>query len=65
MLQMLCFTKKGFYVVHINIHYLYPKLDEIQLMLSNNQTIDCVCVCETYLDSTFVIVKYLLMTILH
>ena len=48
---MFCFTKKGFHVVHINIHYLYPKLDEIKLRLSNNNTFDCVC--ETFLDSTF------------
>jgi len=42
-----------FGVLHINIHYLYPKLDEIKLILSNNNTVDCFCVCETFLDSTF------------
>ena len=30
MLQMFRITKKGFHVLHINIHYLYPKLDENQ-----------------------------------
>ena len=62
---MFCFTKKGFHVVHINIHYLYPKLDEIKLILSNNNTIDCVCVCETFLDSTFCDSEISINDILH
>ena len=33
------FEKKGLSIVHLNIHYLYPKLDEIKV-LTNYQNID-------------------------
>jgi len=43
---------KGLHIVHLSIHYILPKLDDIQIVLSQNPNIDCLCVCETYLDST-------------
>ena len=46
------FSKKGLKIVHLNIHYLYPKLDEIKLTLSK-QDIDILCLCETFLNDTF------------
>ena len=46
------FRSKGLKIVHLNIHYLYPKLDEIKLLLSN-QDIDILCLCETFLNDTF------------
>ena len=46
------FNKKGLKIVHLNIHFLYPKIDEIKLMLSQN-TFDILCICETFLNETF------------
>ena len=46
------FQQKGVHIVHLNIHYLYPKLDEIKLLLSS-QNIDILCLCETFLNDSF------------
>ena len=43
---------KELHIVHLNIHYVLPKLDEIQIVQSQNPTIDCLFMCETVLDST-------------
>jgi len=42
---------KWLHIVHLNIHYVLPKLDEIQSVLSQNPHIDCLCMCETCLDN--------------
>ena len=39
---------KGLHIVHLNIHYVLPKLDEIQSVLSQNPNIDCLCMCEPF-----------------
>ena len=39
--------------MHINIHYLYSKLDELKILLSNQTNIDVLCICETFLNDTF------------
>ena len=46
------FGKKGLHIAHLNIHFLYPKLDEIKF-LTNNQNIDIFCLCETFLNHQF------------
>ena len=46
------FEKKGLHIAHLNIHYLYPKLDEVKL-LTNYQNIDIFCLCETFLNQQF------------
>ena len=50
------FNTKGLKIVHLNIHYLYPKLDEIKLILSQ-QDIDILCLCETFLNETFLTIE--------
>ena len=47
------FSGKGLNIVHLNIHYLYPKIDEIRLLASQHQNIDIFCFCETFLNDTF------------
>ena len=51
------FEKKGLHIAHLNVHYLYPKLDEVKL-LTNYQNIDIFCLCETFLTSNFLIMSY-------
>ena len=46
------FEKKGMKKFHLNVHYLYPKLDEIKLILSQHN-VDILCLCETFLNETF------------
>ena len=46
------FSEKGLKIVHLNVHYLYPKLDEIKIILAN-QNIDILCLSETFLNNTF------------
>ena len=47
------FGRKGLNIIHLNIHYLYPKLDEIKIMLTQQQSIHIICLCETFLNDTF------------
>ena len=47
------FTKCGLKVMHINIHYLFPKFDEIKILLGQNPDIDILCLCETFLNDSF------------
>ena len=47
------FNKKGLHMMHLNIHYLYPKLDEIKVILSQQPNIHIICLCETFLNETF------------
>lgn len=44
---------KGLHFCHLNIHYLYPKLDEIKTLLHNQTNIDILCLCETFLHDKF------------
>ena len=46
-----CFRKKGLQILHLNVHYLYTKLDDIKLLVSQHTNIDIMCFCETFLDS--------------
>ena len=43
---------KMFSVLHLNIHFLYLKLDEIKLLNFDNQ-LDVHCLCETFLNVSF------------
>ena len=45
--------EKGLHIVHLNINHLYSKLDELKLHISNNNNIDCVCICGTFLNNTY------------
>ena len=47
------FPEKGLHFTHLNIHYLYPKLDQIKLLLHNQDNIDILCLCETFLNKEF------------
>lgn len=40
---------KGLNIFHLNIHFLYSKLDEIKV-LNSDQKFDILCFCETFLD---------------
>ena len=35
------------------MHYLYPKLDQIKLLLHEQGNIDKLCLCETFLNEEF------------
>ena len=47
------FQNKGLNIMHLNIHYLYPKLDELKILLSQKAEIDIICLCETFLNDEF------------
>ena len=47
------FKQNGLNVMHLNIHYLYSKIDELKILLSQQQNIDILCVCETFLNDEF------------
>ena len=42
---------RGFKAAHINIHSLYPKIDEVQFLLCNSN-LDILCLSETWLDQS-------------
>ena len=44
------FKNKGMHIMHLNIHYLYSKLDEIKILLSQQPNIDILCCCESFLN---------------
>ena len=46
-------NKNGLNFLHLNIHHIYPKLDEIKLLLSSHINIDVMAFCETFLNETF------------
>ena len=46
------FQKRGMKFMHLNIHYLCPKLDEIKILLSKHN-IDVVGLGETFLNDMF------------
>ena len=39
-------------MLHLNIHFLYPKLDEIKLLNFDKQ-LDVLCFCEAFLNDSF------------
>ena len=43
------FKKKGLHVMHLNVHYLYPKLDDLKLLINEQSNMDIICLCETFL----------------
>lgn len=47
------FKGKGMHFVNLNIHFLYPKLDEIRLLISQQNNIHVISFCETFLNDTF------------
>ena len=47
------FQKKGLNIMHLNIHYLYSKLDKLKILLSQTNEIDVICLCETFLNENF------------
>lgn len=47
------YTNKGLHVSHLNIHFLYPKLDEIKILLNLQENIDIFCLSETFLTDEF------------
>ena len=47
------FKKKGLNIVHLNIQYLYSKLDELKLLFKSTNHIDILCICDTFLNEEF------------
>ncbi len=45
------FTSKGLHCLHLNVHCLLPKIDEI-LVLANKSNASILCLTETWLDSS-------------
>lgn len=43
------FKEKVLNIMHLNIHYLHSKLDELKILLTQQNNIDILCVCETFL----------------
>ena len=48
----LWFNDKGLNFMHLNVHYLYSKIDEIKLLISQQQNIHIMGFCETFLSET-------------
>ena len=44
-------TKAWYY--NLNVHHIYSKLDEVNLLLSQYSNINCLCLCETFMNSTY------------
>ena len=44
------FQKRGLHVSNINICHLKPKLDEVKLLLSSDNNVDVLGICETFLN---------------
>ena len=47
------FKEKGLKFMHLNIHFLYPKFDEIKHIIHLNKGIDILGLCETFLNENF------------
>jgi exonuclease III len=47
------FNKKGINFLHLNIHYLYPKLNEIKYLVDKYPDIDVLGLQETFLSDVF------------
>ena len=47
------FTNQGIHIFHLNIHYLYPKFDEIKMLVHKHSEIDIMCLGETFLNENF------------
>jgi len=39
--------------MHLNIHYLHPKLDELRHLIQMQRNPDVVGICETFLNNTY------------
>ena len=46
------YMNEGFNILHLNMHYLYPKLDEIKSTIADKHN-DMMCFCESVLNDTF------------
>ena len=51
--EELWFKNKGLHIMHLNIHYLYSKLNEIKILLCQQPDVDILCFCETFLNDQF------------
>ena len=47
------FVSRGLHICHLNVHYLYPKLDEIKILLHEQKNIDIFCLGETFLNDQY------------
>ena len=47
------FNSKGLHICHLNVHYLYPKLDEIKILLHEQNNMDIFCLGETFLNDQY------------
>ena len=47
------FISKGLHICHLNVHHLYPKLDEIKILLNEQKNIDIICLGETFLNDQY------------
>ena len=45
--------KKGLQFIHLNVHYLYPKFDEVCHLIDKYKQPDIVGLCETFLNTSF------------
>ncbi len=46
-------TKNNINFLHLNIHYLHPKFDEVKHLLHQNKNLDILGLCETFLNDHF------------
>ena len=47
------FDKSGLNFIHLNVHYLYPKMHELNFMIDKIPNTDIVGLCETFLSDSF------------
>ena len=47
------FSNKGLNIAHLNVHYLFPKLDEVKVLFNQQPNLDILCLCETFLNDKF------------
>ena len=45
------FSSKGLHLCNLNIRHILPKIDEIRLLLSNNNSPDIFGICESFLGT--------------
>ena len=47
------FVSKGIHICHLNVHYLYPTLDEIKFLLHEQKSMVIFCLGETFLNDQY------------
>jgi hypothetical protein len=58
-LSEITFDKKGINIFHLNIHYLYPKIDEIKYLVDKYPDIDILGLLETLKVMSLLTQRYL------